>query len=214
MCNLSIVPSVERTCKQLACYVFPQPAGWGFFIWREFSFMPEETGLVIVYTGNGKGKTTAAVGMGIRAVGRGQKVKMIQFIKQPGLLYGEAVALAKCVPEFEVCQVGKGFSMRKGGFSEEDVEAAALGMQIAEQSMNGEYDLVILDELNVAVAKGLVDVDRVLDMLKKRCARVNVVITGRYAPEVLLSVADTVSEIQDVKHHYRAGVKSRAGVDV
>jgi cob(I)alamin adenosyltransferase len=172
-----------------------------------------EKGLVLVYTGDGKGKTTAAVGLGLRAAGHGLKVKMLQFMKGPGNVYGESLAVARHVPGFEIGQVGRDTFVKKGNPAPEDIQAAQRGLQAARESLGGAYDLVILDELNVAVHFGLLDEVEVLDVLRSRAPHVNVVVTGRYASERMIELADMVSEVREVKHHFRKGARARKGIE-
>ncbi len=175
--------------------------------------MAKEKGLVLVYTGDGKGKTTAAVGLGVRAAGHGLKVKMLQFMKGPGNVYGETIAASKHIPGFEIEQVGRDTFVKKGSPAPEDVEAARRGLAAARQALGGAYDLVILDELNVAIDYGLVSVAEALELLSGRAAGVDVVVTGRYAPQQVIDLADTVSEVREIKHHFRKGVAARKGIE-
>lgn len=172
-----------------------------------------ERGLVILYTGDGKGKTTAALGLGLRAVGHGKKVKMIQFMKGPGNVYGETLAIRQHLPLFSIEQVGREDFVTKGDPESEDRLAAQRGLEIARQALSGEYHIVILDEINVAVDYGLLSVRDVADVVKAREPGVNVVLTGRYAPKELLDLADTVSEVKEVKHHYQKGITAREAIE-
>jgi cob(I)alamin adenosyltransferase len=173
--------------------------------------MPES--LFILYTGNGKGKTTAAIGLGIRAVGQGKRVKMLQFMKGPGNVYGETIAIRQYVPGFEIVQVGLDAFTKKGDPSPADLEAAQNGMRLAREALSGAYDLVILDEVNVAVDFGLLKVDEVTALIGSRNPSVDVVATGRYAPQELLDMADTVSEVKEIKHHFHKGIPARKGIE-
>jgi len=170
-------------------------------------------GLVLVYTGDGKGKTTAAVGLGVRAAGHGLKVKMLQFMKGPGNVYGETLAVSRHIPGFEIEQVGRDAFVKKGNPAPEDVEAARRGLEAARQALGGEYDLVILDELNVVIDYGLAAVDEALEVLSARAPGVDVVVTGRYAPQKVIDMADMVSEVREVKHHFRKGAAARKGIE-
>jgi len=170
-------------------------------------------GLVLVYTGDGKGKTTAAVGLGLRAAGHGLRVKMLQFMKGPGNVYGETLAISGHVPGFEIEQVGRDTFVKKESPSPEDVEAARRGLEAARVALDGTYDLVILDELNVAIDFGLVDVHEALDLLRSRAPSVDVVVTGRYAPAQMIELADMVSEVREVKHHFKKGAGARKGIE-
>jgi len=170
-------------------------------------------GLVMVFTGKGKGKTTAAVGMGVRSVGHGRRVLMIQFMKGPGRLYGETVAL-KSLPGFTVVQSGSDRFARKGNPDPEDMRKAQEGLDLARKALAaGECDLLILDEVNVAVDFGLVPEEDVLALLDAKPPETDVILTGRGATEAITRRADLVSEVQEVKHHYGAGVPAQAGIE-
>jgi len=171
-----------------------------------------DKGLVFVYTGNGKGKTTAAIGQALRAIGHGLKVLMIQFMK--GRKYGEVVAAEKYIPNFVIYQCGlDSFVMRKNP-APIDVDMAQQGLTLAREAISsGEYHLVILDEINVAVDFGLLAVADVVEMIKGKPPAINLILTGRYASAEIIEHADTVSEIRELKHHYTAGIKERAGIE-
>ncbi|MCX5801567.1 MAG: cob(I)yrinic acid a,c-diamide adenosyltransferase [Candidatus Eisenbacteria bacterium] len=168
-------------------------------------------GTVQVFTGSGKGKTTAALGCGLRAAGHGFKVLMIQFMK--GRRYGELDAV-KHVPGFEIIQFGRDSFVEKGNPCAEDVELARKGFDKAREALGSdEYDMIILDEVNVAVDYGLIPLDHVLNLLEQRPPHVELILTGRYAHEKLRAAAHTVSEMLEVKHHYVAGVEAREGIE-
>lgn len=169
-------------------------------------------GLVMVFTGDGKGKTTAALGMALRAAGHQLRVLVLQFMKgawQPG-----EQAAARLLPTVEWETLGKGFTWRRAN-PEEDRTLACEGWRKALEALTSErYDLIVLDELNVVLAHGFLDVASVLQGLAQRSPRCHVVITGRNAPEALCSVADCVTEMVPVKHHYRdQGIKAQRGVE-
>jgi cob(I)alamin adenosyltransferase len=172
-----------------------------------------EKGLVLVYTGNGKGKTTAALGLGLRAVGQGLRVFMVQFMKSPKNAYGETKAIRELMPQWILVQSGReGFVQRPP--SDEDIRLAEEGYEISREALtSGEYDLVILDEINVAVYFGLLEARNVVKLVNERRPGVHVVLTGRYAPKEILDLADTVSEICEVKHHYNKGIKAIEGIE-
>lgn len=173
----------------------------------------KKRGLVLVYTGNGKGKTTAALGLGLRAIGQGLRVCMIQFMKNPRNAYGEIQAIKKCFPQWTVIQSGREEFVRKPP-SPEDIRLAQEGYRAALKALtSGEYDLVILDEINVAVDFGLLEVQDVLRLIEERNPSVHVVLTGRYAPVQVRELADTVSEVNEVKHHYQTGVRAVKGIE-
>lgn len=172
---------------------------------------PLSQGYVQLYTGDGKGKTTASLGLIVRALGQGLRPVVLQFMKSDPS-WGEIVTLKKLgVP---VRQCGLDHWVFKGEASEEDLAAAAAGFDEAQALVDsGEYDLVILDELVTAVFFELVPVDRVLAMIAAKPAPVELVITGRRAPDELIAAADLVTEMRPVKHYYDAGVKARQGIE-
>jgi len=172
---------------------------------------PLSQGYVQLYTGDGKGKTTASLGLILRALGQGLRPVVLQFMKSDPS-WGEIVTLKRLgVP---VRQCGLDHWVFKGEASEEDLAAAAAGFDEAQALVDGgEYDLVILDELVTAVFFELVPVDRVLAMIAAKPAPVELVITGRRAPEELVAAADLVTEMRPVKHYYDAGVKARRGIE-
>jgi len=170
-------------------------------------------GYIQVYTGNGKGKTTAALGLALRAVGRELRVCMIQFVKgsEP---CGEHIAAQRLAPCFTLVQMG-----HKGWLADGEPGAEAMGMarkafRRAREAVRGSgYDLVILDEINTAVSHGLVSVEELLELMveKERC--VELVLTGRNAAPEVIEAADLVTEMREVKHYYKAGVKARIGIE-
>ncbi len=170
-------------------------------------------GLVMVYTGNGKGKTTAALGLALRAAGHGQRILMIQFMKgDPS--YGEVQAASKYLPGFTVIQSGLPSFVDRRNPSAQDLELAAQGLERARQAVtNAEAELIILDEINVALSWGLITLDQVLELIRSKPAEVNLVLTGRNAHSQVIDLADLVSEVREVKHHYRAGVKAQKGIE-
>ena len=169
-------------------------------------------GLVFVYTGNGKGKTTAAMGQALRAVGHGLKVLVIQFMK--GKKYGEVIACEKFLPAITICPCGLDSFVMSGNPAPVDIDLAQQGLNLARNALSsGEYNMVILDEINVALDFGLVSVNDVVEMIRGKAANVDVVLTGRYAPPEIIEIADTVSEVNEVKHHYSTGLKERAGIE-
>ena len=172
---------------------------------------PLNEGFVQVYTGDGKGKTTAALGLVLRALGQGLRPAVLQFMKSDPS-WGEIVALRKLgVP---VRQCGLDHWVLKGEASEEDLAAAAAGFDEAEALVESrEYDLVVLDELATAVFFELVPLDRVLTLVALKPAAVELVITGRRAPEELIAAADLATEMRPLKHYYDAGVQARPGIE-
>jgi len=175
--------------------------------------MSLERGLVQVYTGNGKGKTTAALGLAMRAVGRGLRVCMIQFIKGGGA-YGEHFAGAKLAPLLTIHQTGRDGWIYRDRLDPEDIRIAGETLALARQALlGGQYDLVILDEINGAVWFGLIDASEVLALLAAKPATVELVLTGRGADERVMAAADLVTEMREVKHYYAAGVPAREGIE-
>lgn len=178
--------------------------------------MGKQKGLTLVYTGNGKGKTTSSVGLAVRAVGRGLNVKIFQFIKSPERTYGEQIALKKL--GVEMVQLGIGFTWTKT--PEEHREALRKAWPIAKEAvMSGEYDVVVLDELNNALAISTFPIDDVLpleevtDLIQHKPAHVHLVITGRDAKQEIKDVADLVSVIDVEKHYYDEGVPAVKGIE-
>lgn len=168
-------------------------------------------GLVHVKTGDGPGKTTSAFGLALRAAGRGMRVLIVQFMKRGD--YGEVVAI-RHVPGVEVRQYGREGFVHPERPGEEDVELARRALEDAKREiMEGRYDLVILDEVNVALSFGLLELSEVVRVIKEKPAHVELVLTGRWAPKELYELADYVTEFVEVKHPWRRGVAGRAGVE-
>ena len=168
-------------------------------------------GYIQVYTGDGKGKTTAALGLALRAAGHGLKTYIGQFMK--GQHYGELAAL-RDHPWITIEQYGDTDCVRQEDINPKHIEQARQGLVKANAAMSsGAYDILILDEVNVAIGFGLISVKEVLDILKDRPKNVEVVLTGRYAPKELLDTADLVSEMKEVKHYFQKGVLARNGIE-
>ena len=176
--------------------------------------MPEK-GLVIVYTGRGKGKTTAALGIVLRAVGHGYKVGMIQFIKGEWY-YGELTSSKRLEPEFELIAAGRGFvGIIDDDHPIEDHEKAAKdAIEVAKQKIaSGDYDIMILDEINYAVKLNLISQEDILDVIAAKPEKTSLVLTGNYVPEAVIDAADLVTEMREIKHPYQRGIKAKKGVD-
>lgn len=169
-------------------------------------------GLLIVFTGEGKGKTTAALGMALRAAGHGLRVLILQFIKG-SWSYGELEAV-KRLEEITIEPLGSGFTWRKENL-EEDVRLAEAGWERALSAIaNPSFDLIILDELNYVLSYGLLPLEPVLMALARRRPHLHVVITGRGAPEELVGAADLVTEMRLIKHPYHdQGIKAQPGIE-
>ncbi|HII95427.1 MAG TPA: cob(I)yrinic acid a,c-diamide adenosyltransferase [Candidatus Methanofastidiosum sp.] len=169
-------------------------------------------GLIQVYTGNGKGKSTAAFGLALRASGRGLKTIIIQFMKQ-GNTYGEHFAIAK-IENIEIVSFGKPKFVNFKNPSKEDIELVNEAFEFSKKTINsGKYDIVILDEINIALNFKLLEIEKVIDLLKNRPENLEVVLTGRLAPQELIDLADLVSEIVEIKHPYQKGIGAREGIE-
>ncbi len=174
--------------------------------------MQAQIGLVQVYTGNGKGKTTAALGQALRAYGHGFKIIVIQFMKGK-INYGELKAVKK-LDGFEIEQYGLPTFVEKNNPSEEDLELARKGLERAKEVLkDGKYDMVILDEANIAIDYGLIPISEVIELIKNKPSHVELVLTGRYAPKEIIEIADLVTEMREIKHHYQKGVQAREGIE-
>lgn len=172
-----------------------------------------ERGLIMVYTGNGKGKTTAALGLALRAIGHGQKVCVIQFMKG-SKNYGEIQAAAKHLPNLVIIQSGLDTFVNRNNPAQIDVDLAKTGLQIARQAVtSGDYQLIILDEINVALDYQLLTLEEVLQLISEKPPQLNMVLTGRGAAPEIMQLADLVSLVEEVKHHYANGVQARAGIE-
>ena len=176
--------------------------------------MAEQSGLLIVYTGPGKGKTTCALGTAFRAVGQGMRVLMVQFIKG-SWHYGELDAVQAFGDKFVMKQMGRGFV--KVGTEKPDPEDVRMVEQAwtdGEQAIqSGKWDLVILDEINYAISYGMLDPAKVVESLKKKPDMVHVILTGRNAHPTIVELADTVTEMRQVKHAYEKGVMAQRGIE-
>jgi cob(I)alamin adenosyltransferase len=171
-------------------------------------------GLIIVNTGPGKGKTTAAMGTGLRAVGSGMRVLMLQFLKG-SWHYGELDAVQAFGDNFVMKQMGRGFVKVGGADTDpEDIKMVEQAWEEARQAiMSGQWDLVILDEINYAISYGMLDPARVVEALKQKPEQVHVILTGRNAHPTIIELADTVTEMKQVKHAYEKGVMAQKGIE-
>ncbi|MDK9717301.1 MAG: cob(I)yrinic acid a,c-diamide adenosyltransferase [Trichlorobacter sp.] len=180
---------------------------------KEHQHIGLERGCVQVYTGNGKGKTTAALGLSLRALGRGLKVCFFQFIKGGGP-YGEQLIADRLAPDFTVIQTGRpGWVNTKDTTEDRRLAQEAL-LRAQNALISGEYDLFVCDEINGAVGFGLIDVEQVLDLIRIKPERVELVLTGRNADQRVVQAADLVTEMREVKHYYQSGVPARTGIEM
>ena len=168
-------------------------------------------GYIQVYTGNGKGKTTAALGLALRGAGAGLKTYIAQFMK--GVYYSELEALKRFDDLITLRQFGRDSFVHEKP-DQEDIDLATTGFQEASHALiSGEYDIVILDEANVAVYFRILTIEQLMSLIEDKPDHVELVITGRYAPEQVIERADLVTEMRDVKHYYDQGVAARAGIE-
>lgn len=174
----------------------------------------QEKGYIVVLTGNGKGKTTCALGMAVRALGQGLRVAMLQFLKG-SWKYGELETAERLAPDLIIRPLGEGFiHVNPENPDPKDVACAEKAWKICREALFSEdYGMVILDELNTAIAYGLLPVDEVVGTLQQRPPHVHVVITGRDAHPTVLEIADLVTEMNEVKHPYRSGQRARKGIE-
>jgi cob(I)alamin adenosyltransferase len=171
-------------------------------------------GYIQVYTGNGKGKTTAALGLALRAAGRGMKTFMAQFLKKGE--YGELLAVQDRLTEWiTIRQFGlPEFHHREQGVSAEEITAAEAGLAAAAAAMaGGDYRIVVLDEINTLLHFKIIAVDPVLRFLDRKPENVELILTGRYAPQAVLDRADLVTEMKEIRHYYLKGIQARTGIE-
>jgi len=169
-----------------------------------------KTGLVHIYTGTGKGKTSAAIGLAVRAAGRGMKVYMQQFIKNAPC--GAGVALKK-LPNIRIEQCGRGCFIKRRPAGR-DMNYARRGLERVRKIMaGGKFDMIIMDEVNPAMKCGLVDIAEIAELIRPRQQRPEIVLTGRDCPVSIIALADLVTEMREVKHPYRSGVGARKGIE-
>jgi len=168
-------------------------------------------GYIHVYTGNGKGKTTAVLGLALRAVGAGKKVYFAQFVK--GKIYSEIDAINRYIPEITVKQYGRGCFIVDEPTSE-DIQAAKEGLEeVGAVIRSGKYDVVVLDEATIALHYKLFSVEELIAVLQEEREETEIAITGRYAPEELIEIADLVTEMKEIKHYYTKGISARKGIE-
>jgi len=175
----------------------------------------DKDGLTIVYTGKGKGKTTAALGIALRATGYDKKICMIQFIKG-SWHYGEMDSSKRLGPEFEMIPVGKGFvGIIDDKSPREDHEKIAKeAIKVSNEKIQSEkYDIIILDEINYAVNLGLISVNDVLKLIKSKPDNLDLVLTGNHVKDEIIEIADLVTEMKEIKHPFQKGIKAKKGID-
>ncbi len=172
-----------------------------------------ERGLVSIFTGRGKGKTTAAIGTAVRAAGHGLKVHVIFFLKGSTYEHGEFKSLSK-MPNVTIASFGKKGWIREKDTSTEHRQQAQLALEESQKAVtSGEYDLVILDEINVALSFGLIELEQVIKLIEDKPRHVELILTGSEADPRLVMMADLVSEILAIKHPFTEGIKARKGID-
>ena len=169
-------------------------------------------GLLIVYTGDGKGKTTAALGLAFRALGRKHRIAVVQFIKGKWKT-GEAMFAGELADRVDWFSMGDGFTWLTQNYAEDMASARRAWAKCCELLTDARYQVVIFDELSYVLTYNFLSIDEVLDGVKRKPPQTHVVITGRDAPAALLDVADLVTEMREIKHPYRAGIKAQPGVD-
>lgn len=168
-------------------------------------------GYVQVYTGNGKGKTTAAIGLAVRALGAGKKVFIGQFVK--GMHYSELDSIKKFLPGITLKQYGEGCFIFNEP-TQTDIDGAREGLrEIAEIIQSDKYDIIILDEANIAVYYNLFSVDELIKIISQKPERTEIIITGRNATQEIIDAADLVTEMKEIKHYYQQGVQARVGIE-
>ncbi|MBC8186068.1 cob(I)yrinic acid a,c-diamide adenosyltransferase [candidate division KSB1 bacterium] len=170
-----------------------------------------EKGYIQIYTGDGKGKTTAALGLALRAAGRGFRTYIAQFMK--GQSYGELKSI-RLIPEIEIEQFGKNTFIHVDQAAPQDIQMAKNGLKKAKEKMlSGEFNIIILDEINMAIHFKLLPIADVVDFIAVKPGEVELVLTGRRAPDELIQSADLVTEMREIKHYYAQGVTARDGIE-
>lgn len=174
-----------------------------------------DKGIIVIYYGNGKGKTTAALGIALRAIGYNYNVCMIQFIKGEWN-YGEIYSSNRLKPNFELIVTGKGFVgiIDDDHHIDEHVKSSRNALKIAEEKIrSGKYDTIILDEINYAIKLNLITEDEVIELLKMKPIQTNLILTGNHISEKIFDLADLVTEMKEIKHPYKKGIKAKKGID-
>lgn len=170
-----------------------------------------DRGLIVVYTGTGKGKTTAAVGQSLRMAGHGFRVYLVHFMK--GRDYGEFLPLHN-LSNVTIVKGGRDEFVYRDNPDPQDVELAQKGLNDARKALFSEkYDLIVMDEINVALDFGLIETSDIVDMIKDKPFHTNIILTGRNAAAEIMEIADTITEMKELKHHYQSGVINRKGIE-
>ncbi len=171
-------------------------------------------GLIIIFTGKGKGKTTAAMGQALRAVGQGLKVLMLQFIKGTWD-YGELESIKRLEPDFEIQPLGKGFIRSNSKLDENEARENVnqSWKQARNEILSDKYDMIILDEINYVISYGLLPVEEVLALFEEKPDRLHLILTGRDAHQSIVERADLVTEMNEIKHQYSKGIKAQKGIE-
>jgi cob(I)alamin adenosyltransferase len=171
-------------------------------------------GLIIIFTGKGKGKTTAAMGQALRAVGQGLKVLMLQFIKGTWD-YGELESIKRLEPDFEIQPLGKGFIRSNSKLDENEAQenVTQSWKQARNEILSDKYDMIILDEINYVISYGLLPVEEVLTLFEEKPDRLHLILTGRDAHQSIVERADLVTEMNEIKHQYSKGIKAQKGIE-
>ncbi|BAG83592.1 MAG: cob(I)yrinic acid a,c-diamide adenosyltransferase [Candidatus Azobacteroides pseudotrichonymphae] len=168
-------------------------------------------GYIQIYTGNGKGKTTAALGLALRATGAGKKVFFAQFLKRQ--IYSEIKALQQYIPLIEIRQYGSNYFIYNKP-TQTDINSAKKGFQeITDTIFSGKYNVIVLDEANIAIFYNFFSVQELIEILKQKPEETEIIITGRYAVPELVEIADLVTEMKEIKHYYNKGIKARLGIE-
>ena len=170
-------------------------------------------GFIQCYTGEGKGKTTAALGLALRAAGHNKKIIIFQFMKGQ-INYGELESVKKLYPNIKIIQCGRKEFVSKEKPEEIDIKLAKDCWNKAKKTIfSNTYDIIVLDELNVALDFKLLQIDEVISTLKNRPENVEIIVTGRYAPEEIIEISDLVTEMKEIKHYYNKGIPEREGFE-
>jgi cob(I)alamin adenosyltransferase len=181
---------------------------------RQVVIIMNRKGLILVYTGDGKGKTTAALGLALRAAGQGMKVFILQFMKRNKKI-GEFKALVRAGLPITLKQYGRRVFFRTRTCEPMDIYRAYQGLQAFKRAMGrNAYDLIVLDEINMAIYYGLLSVEQVIEAIEQKPPELHLVLTGRNANQQLIEMADLVTEMREIKHHYHQGVHAQKGIEL